>query len=64
MSQIRTEFEQLNDQKSAGLVRELSDFIVANKAWWMVPIAFVLGVLGCAVVLMGTGVAPFIYVLW
>jgi len=36
-------------------------FIVANKAYWMVPILLVLLLLVGLVVIGGTGAAPFIY---
>jgi hypothetical protein len=47
-----------------GLVRELTAFLWANKAWWLVPIVLVLVLFGALVVLGGSGVAPFIYTLF
>jgi hypothetical protein len=57
----RTEFEQLNTQPSNSIVKEFWQFIMENKAWWMIPIMAVLGIFGVLIVLAGTGLAPFIY---
>jgi hypothetical protein len=57
----QTEFEQLKDKSSNSIFREFFQFIMENKAWWMVPIMVVLGLFGVLVILAGTGLAPFIY---
>lgn len=46
------------------LWKEFVLFILENKAWWLVPIAIVLGLLGVLAVLTSTGAAPFIYTLF
>ena len=48
----------------AGLVRELTDFLVQNKKWWLAPLVATLLLVGLLVVLGGTGAAPFIYTLF
>jgi hypothetical protein len=35
-----------------------------NKAWWMLPIVVMLGLIGLLVALGSTGAAPFIYTLF
>ena len=44
--------------------REFALFIVENKAWWMVPIAVVLAIIGVLAALSSSGAAPFIYTLF
>ena len=39
-------------------------FLKANKKWWLLPLVFVVLVLGVLVFLSGTPVAPFIYTLF
>ena len=62
--QADPEFEKLNQQKQASLVQEFFHFILQNKAWWMVPIVVVLGLMSVLAFLSTTGVAPFIYPLF
>lgn len=64
MTQARTEFEQLNQQPGQSMFAEIWQFIIENKAWWMVPIVVTLAAVGVLVVLAGTGFAPFIYTLF
>jgi len=59
-----SEFEQAGEEKPPTLLQEFSQFIVENKAWWMVPILSVLALLGLLLVLGSTGAAPFIYTLF
>ena len=63
-SRQKTDFEQLPDEQQMSIVREFVYFIVHNKKWWMIPIVFVLLVLGLLVALGSTGAAPFIYTLF
>jgi hypothetical protein len=45
------------------LLREFGEFARANKAWWLVPIAFILlGV--AAIVSLGGSATPLIYTLF
>lgn len=60
----KNEFEQLNNEKQLSIVQEFTLFITENKAWWMVPILLVVGLVGLLVVLSSTGAAPFIYTLF
>ncbi len=59
-----SEFEKLSEEPDLSIVGEFLVFIRENKAWWMVPILLVLGLLGVLVVLSSTGAAPFIYTLF
>lgn len=52
------------DSREAGLVRELIDFMSANKKWWLLPLLVVLLLIGLLIVMAGTGAAPFIYTLF
>lgn len=58
------EFEKLGEEEQLSLVSEFVLFIKENKAWWMIPILLVLGLVGVLVVLSSTGAAPFIYTLF
>ena len=44
-----------------GLLRELFEFVLQNKKWWLIPILIVLLVLGLLVALGSAGLAPFLY---
>jgi hypothetical protein len=50
--------------KRTGILREFVLFILANKAYWMVPIVVVLLLLVVLIVLGSTGAAPFIYTIF
>jgi hypothetical protein len=58
------EFERLGEDDQLSLISEFILFIKENKAWWMIPIVLVLGLVGILVVLSSTGAAPFIYTLF
>jgi hypothetical protein len=47
-----------------GLALELWDFVRTHKKWWLLPILFVILLLGAFVFLTGSGAAPFIYTLF
>ena len=57
----RDEFTDAGKARDRGLVAELFAFMSENKAWWMLPILIVFGLLGVLLVLGATGVAPFLY---
>jgi hypothetical protein len=57
-------FARQAEEASPGLLRELADFLVYNKAWWLTPIVIVLLLVGLLIVLGSTGLAPFIYPLF
>jgi hypothetical protein len=58
------DFARQAEQSSPTLLRELFDFLLHNKAWWITPIVVVLLLVGLLIFLAGTGAAPFIYPLW
>lgn len=57
-------FEEAGSDKRLSLAQEFYYFIIENKAWWLVPILAVLGLLALLVALAPTGAAPFIYSLF
>ncbi len=59
-----SQFESLAQEPEPGLLREFGWFLIENKAWWMVPILVVLGLLTALAWLMSTGAAPFTYPLF
>ncbi len=61
MSSKASEFEQLKNESSAGIVREFWQFILENKTWWMMPIMVVFGIFGVFIALAATGALPFLY---
>jgi Family of unknown function (DUF5989) len=58
------DFARQAAEPTPGLLRELLDFLVYNKAWWLTPIVVVLLLVGLLIVLGSTGLAPFIYPLF
>ena len=60
----KTEFEELSQEQPLSLVGEFFLFILENKAWWLVPIILVLGLVSLLVFLTSTGAAPFIYTVY
>ena len=44
-------------------IAELSDYVLANKAWMLAPIIVVLLLAGALIILGGTQAAPLIYTL-
>lgn len=60
----QNDFERIGEQKQPSLVGEFVSFIWENKAWWMIPILLVFGLIGILVLLSSTGAAPFIYTLF
>jgi len=58
------DFARQAEESSPGLLRELLDFLLYNKAWWITPIVVVLLLVGLLIVLSSTGAAPFIYPLF
>jgi len=57
-------FARQAEEAPAGLLRELVDFLLQNKLWWITPIVVVLLLVGVLIVLAGTGAAPFLYPLF
>ena len=60
----KTEFEDAGEGKQLSIAQEFVQFIVENKAWWLVPIMLVLGLIGLIVTLSATGALPFIYAMF
>jgi hypothetical protein len=63
-AEVPSQFEQAATEPELGLVREFLQFLVENKAWWLVPIVLSLILLGAAAWLSGSGLSPFIYPLF
>jgi hypothetical protein len=57
-------FESNARLHSSGIFSELTQFLMHNKKWWLVPVIAVLVLLGALVILGGTAIAPFIYTLF
>jgi hypothetical protein len=57
-------FEQAQQEKQAGIVKEFFLFLRYNKKYWMIPIVITLLALAVLVLLGGTAIAPFIYTLF
>ena len=55
---------ELAQARRRSLPAEFWDFLLQNKKWWLLPIVFVLLILGGLVFLGGSGAAPFIYTLF
>jgi hypothetical protein len=60
----KTAFEQAQEEKQAGILKEFFLFLKYNKKYWMIPILITLLALAVLVLLGGTAVAPFIYTLF
>jgi hypothetical protein len=51
-------------KRRVSLAREVWDFLVDNKKWWMLPIVVIFAFFGALMLLGGTPAAPFIYSLF
>jgi hypothetical protein len=51
-------------ERDSSFVRELFEFMLQNKKWWLVPIVVVMALFAGLLILGGTGAAPFIYTLF
>ena len=61
----RDDFLASAGSKPPSLARELLDFIVHGKRWWLTPVLLVLALLSLFALLTGIApVAPFIYTLF
>jgi hypothetical protein len=59
------EFEHQARQTAApSLLRESWEFVRHTGKWWLLPVLFVLLLLGLLILLSGTAAAPFIYTLF
>ena len=59
-----SDFRRQVEQKPPGLVREVWEWCLHNKKWWLMPAVVALLLVGLLIVLAGTGAAPFIYTLF
>jgi hypothetical protein len=59
-----TNFRQSTPSRPPTLLQEFAQFIIENKAWWMIPILLALGLIGLLILLAPTGATPFIYTLF
>jgi len=60
----KTAFEQAQQEKQTGIVKEFFLFLRYNKKYWMIPILITLLALAVLILLGGTAVAPFIYTIF
>lgn len=51
-------------KRRSSLLEELGAFMLENRKWWLLPVLAAVLVLGAALLLGGTAVAPFIYTLF
>lgn len=64
MSSQMTEFERLKLETPTGTVREFWQFIIENKSWWMIPILVVFSAFGVLIACGGSGILPYIYIMF
>lgn len=60
----KEDIKQLAQSRRQSLPAEFLSFLRQNKKWWLLPILFVVLILGALVFLGGSGAAPFIYTLF
>ena len=60
----KTAFEQAQQERQAGIIKEFFLFLKYNKKYWMIPILIMLLGLALLILLGGSAVAPFIYTLF
>ncbi|MCY2931805.1 MAG: DUF5989 family protein [Planctomycetota bacterium] len=59
------DFAREASRKGPGLFRELADFLLHNKKWWLIPILVVLVLMALLIVVAGPGSPlPWIYTLF
>ncbi len=56
--------DEIEDQRSHGILREFWDFVRENKKYWLLPLVFTLLLLGSLILFAGSSAAPFIYTLF
>ena len=60
-----SEFEKAAaDSQTESLASEFWAFLAHNKKWWLLPIVFVMLLLGVLIFLSSTAAMPFIYTLF
>jgi hypothetical protein len=64
-SDLNNNFEQVaKESHGDSLLFEFGAFLAENKKWWLLPIVFVMLILGALMLLSTTAAAPFIYTLF
>jgi len=59
------DFETRSNERPVGLIRELWDFLVTHKRWWLIPIVLSLVTFGLLILFASQSVlAPFLYPLF
>ncbi len=51
-------------EKNPGFFRELGEFMIQSKKWWLIPVIIATLLMGGLIMLGGTAAAPFIYTLF
>ncbi len=57
-------FQEASQSARQGLFGEFLGFMSENAKWWLIPFLLVFGLLGIALLVAGTGAAPFIYTMF
>jgi len=58
------DFLDATETESRGLIGEFIGFMKDNAKWWLLPFLIVFALLGAAVMVGGSGAAPFIYTMF
>jgi hypothetical protein len=58
------DFEAELNKRQTGHLRDVIDFMLSNKKWWLTPIVVLVLLISALIVLSGTAVGPFIYTLF
>ena len=58
------EFEAEARSKQPTLIRELLEFLLHNKRWWLTPMVIVLLILGLMITATNTAIGPAFYLLF
>lgn len=52
-------------KKNKPIIKELWDFLIARKAWWLTPVIIMLVVVGALIIFgQSSAISPFIYALF
>lgn len=62
--QEKRSIDEIENQRSRGILREFWDFVRENKKYWLLPLVFTLLLLGSLILVAGSSAAPFIYTLF
>ncbi|MDE0769173.1 MAG: DUF5989 family protein [Opitutaceae bacterium] len=56
--------DEIENQRSRGLLREFWGFAKENKKYWLLPLLLILLLLGSLIIFAGSSAAPFVYTLF